>query len=92
MCKTQDEKTVLARVPLSELQVTLWPHRQESFGLSSSCNADDDDIVCCAEGDDDDAFYSRARLRSIPRLPPCAVATAPRYVAKARTAGTGALT
>ena len=52
ICKTQDEKAVLARVPLSELQVTLWPHRQEVFGLSSGCSADDDDIVCCADSED----------------------------------------
>ena len=54
ICKAQDENAVLARVPLSELQVTLWPHRQEVFGLSSGCNADDDvdDIVCCADSED----------------------------------------
>jgi hypothetical protein len=49
--KTHDERAVLARVPLSELQVTLWPHRQELFGLASSCNAVDD-IVCCADSED----------------------------------------
>ena len=52
ICKTNDDKAVLARVPLSELQVTLWPHRQELFGLASSCNAVDDDIVCCADSED----------------------------------------
>jgi hypothetical protein len=52
ICKTQDERAILARVPLSELQVTLWPHRQEVFGLSSGCSADDDDIVCCADSED----------------------------------------
>ena len=51
ICKTQDDKAVLARVPLSELQVTLWPHRQELFGLTSGCNVDDD-IVCCADSED----------------------------------------
>ena len=50
--KTHDERAVLARVPLSELQVTLWHHRQELFGLASSCNAVDDDIVCCADSED----------------------------------------
>jgi hypothetical protein len=49
--KTHDERAVLARVPLSELQVTLWHHRQELFGLASSCNAVDD-IVCCADSED----------------------------------------
>ena len=52
ICKTKDGKAVLARVPLSELQVTLWPHRPELFGLASGCNAVDDDIVCCADSED----------------------------------------
>jgi hypothetical protein len=51
ICKTQGDKAVLAHVPLSELQVTLWPHRQELFGLASGCNTDDD-IVCCADSED----------------------------------------
>jgi hypothetical protein len=51
ICRTQGDKAVLAHVPLSELQVTLWPHRQELFGLASGCNTDDD-IVCCADSED----------------------------------------
>jgi hypothetical protein len=51
ICKTQDEKAVLARVPLSELQVMLWPHRQNLFILASGYNAVDD-IVCCADSED----------------------------------------
>jgi hypothetical protein len=51
ICKTQDDNAVLARVPLSELQVTLWPHRQELFGLASGCIVDDD-IVCVADSED----------------------------------------
>jgi hypothetical protein len=49
ICKTHDGKAVLARVPLSELHVTLWPHRPELFGLASAV---DDDIVCCADSED----------------------------------------
>jgi len=52
ICKTQDDKAVFARVPLSELQVTLWPHRQELFGLASGCCNVDDDIVCCVDSED----------------------------------------
>ena len=51
ICKTQDEKAVLARVPLSKLQVMLWPHRQDLFVLASGYNAVDD-IVCCADSED----------------------------------------
>ena len=52
ICKTQDDNAVFARVPLSELQVTLWPHRQELFGLASGCCNVDDDIVCCVDSED----------------------------------------
>ena len=44
------KKAVWARVPLDELQVTVWPHRSDLFGLASGFEADD--IVCCADSED----------------------------------------
>jgi hypothetical protein len=44
--KTKDKKAVFARVPLDELQVTVWLHCSDLFGLASGFEADD--IVLCA--------------------------------------------
>ncbi len=49
--KTKDKKALLARIPLGELQVTIWPHRKDLFCLASSCDAGDY-IVCCADSED----------------------------------------
>ncbi len=51
ICRTTQEKAVLARVSLDKLHVTVWPNRPNLFGLASSCNAVDD-IVCCADSED----------------------------------------
>jgi hypothetical protein len=48
--ETKDEKAVLARVALGELQVTVWPQSPDMFGLASGCNTVDD-IVCCADSE-----------------------------------------
>ena len=48
--ETKDEKAVLARVALGELQVTVWPQSPDMFGLASVCKAVDN-IVCCADSE-----------------------------------------
>jgi hypothetical protein len=48
--KTKDEKALFARMPLGELQVTMWPHRKDLFFLASVCDAGDH-IVCCADSE-----------------------------------------
>ena len=44
--KTKHKKAVFARVPLDELQVTVWLHCSDLFGLASGFEAHD--IVLCA--------------------------------------------